>query len=91
MPAVASLLMSSVYLMTFWFWFTPIFYAAERFPARLHFLLRLNPLAYVVVGYRDCLLRMKMPDLKAKVFFPNAGEKNLLLKFAKLRISDQVE
>lgn len=33
----------------------------------------------------------KMPDLKAKVFFPNAGEKNLLLKFAKLRISDQTE
>ncbi|MCX6238083.1 MAG: UvrD-helicase domain-containing protein [Bacteroidia bacterium] len=33
----------------------------------------------------------KMPDIKAKVFFPNAGEKNLLLKFAKLRISDQIE
>ena len=33
----------------------------------------------------------KMPDLKAKVFFPNAGEKNLLLKFAKLKISDQME
>jgi DNA helicase-2/ATP-dependent DNA helicase PcrA len=33
----------------------------------------------------------KMPDIKAKVFFPNAGEKNLLLKFAKLRISDQTE
>ena len=33
----------------------------------------------------------KMPDLKAKVFFPNAGEKNLLLKFAKLKISDQAE
>ncbi len=31
----------------------------------------------------------KMPDLKAKVFFPNAGEKNLLLKFAKLKISDE--
>jgi len=31
----------------------------------------------------------KLPDLKAKVFFPNAGEKNLLLKFAKLKISDQ--
>ncbi len=30
----------------------------------------------------------KMPDLKAKVFFPNAGEKNLLLKFAKLKISE---
>jgi DNA helicase II / ATP-dependent DNA helicase PcrA len=33
----------------------------------------------------------KMPDIKAKVFFPNAGEKNLLLKFAKLRISDQTD
>ena len=33
----------------------------------------------------------KMPDLKAKVFFPNAGEKNLLLKFAKLKISDRTE
>ena len=33
----------------------------------------------------------KLPDLKAKVFFPNAGEKNLLLKFAKLRIIDQTE
>jgi len=33
----------------------------------------------------------KMPDIKAKVFFPNAGEKNLLLKFAKLRISEQTE
>ncbi|GET32061.1 DNA helicase [Prolixibacter bellariivorans] len=27
-----------------------------------------------------------MPDRKAKVFFPNAGEKHLLLKFAKLKI-----
>ena len=34
-------------------------------------------------------LEGKMPDLKAKVLFPNAGEKNLLLKFAKLKISDQ--
>lgn len=32
-------------------------------------------------------LEGKMPDLKAKVFFPNDGEKNLLLKFAKLKIS----
>jgi DNA helicase-2/ATP-dependent DNA helicase PcrA len=31
----------------------------------------------------------KLPDLKAKVFFPNAGEKNLLLKFAKLKITDE--
>jgi DNA helicase-2/ATP-dependent DNA helicase PcrA len=29
-----------------------------------------------------------MPDRKAKVFFPNAGEKQLLLKFARLKIVD---
>jgi DNA helicase II / ATP-dependent DNA helicase PcrA len=31
----------------------------------------------------------EMPGKKAKVFFPNAGEKQLLLKFAKLKISDE--
>jgi lipopolysaccharide transport system permease protein len=50
-------------VLTFWFWFTPIFYAPELFPKRFLFLVRLNPLAHVVTAYRDCLLRMKMPDL----------------------------
>jgi DNA helicase-2/ATP-dependent DNA helicase PcrA len=31
----------------------------------------------------------EMPGKKARVFFPNAGEKQLLLKFAKLKISDE--
>jgi ABC-type polysaccharide/polyol phosphate export permease len=51
-------------VLTFWFWFTPIFYTADRFPAKLLFLVRLNPMAHVVVGYRDCLLRRQMPDLR---------------------------
>ena len=51
-------------ILTFWFWFTPIFYSPERFPPKLLFLVRLNPLAHVVTGYRDCLLRMRMPDLR---------------------------
>jgi lipopolysaccharide transport system permease protein len=50
-------------LLTFWFWFTPIFYSPERFPKKMAFLLKWNPLAHVVTGYRDCLLRMRMPDL----------------------------
>jgi ABC-type polysaccharide/polyol phosphate export permease len=50
-------------VLTFWFWFTPIFYSTERFPPKMLFLVRLNPLAHVVAGYRDCLLRMRMPDL----------------------------
>ncbi len=50
-------------ILTFWFWFTPIFYTPDRFPPRLLFIVRWNPLAHVVIGYRDCILRMRSPDL----------------------------
>lgn len=50
-------------ILTFWFWFTPIFYTTDRFPPRLLSLVKWNPVAHVVMGYRDCLLRMRMPDL----------------------------
>ncbi|HYK91281.1 MAG TPA: ABC transporter permease [Acidobacteriota bacterium] len=55
-------------ILTFWFWFTPIFYSADRFPKRLLFLVRWNPLAHVVTGYRDCLLRMQLPNLRILLF-----------------------
>lgn len=51
--------------LTFWFWFTPIFFPPEKFPKGLMFLVDWNPMAYVIIGYRDCLLRMQLPDLKA--------------------------
>jgi lipopolysaccharide transport system permease protein len=51
-------------ILTFWFWFTPIFYTTDRFPPRLLALVKWNPVAHVVMGYRDCLLRMRMPDLR---------------------------
>lgn len=50
-------------ILTFWFWFTPIFYSTNRFPPKLLFLIQFNPLAHIVTGYRDCMLRMRMPDL----------------------------
>jgi lipopolysaccharide transport system permease protein len=58
----------SVILM-FWFWSTPIFYPIEKFPKSLIFLVHCNPLACVVFGYRDCLLRMKTPDLGKLAIF----------------------
>lgn len=51
-------------ILTFWFWFTPIFYTDKRIPEKLLFIVKWNPLAHFVTGYRDCLLRMKMPDLQ---------------------------
>lgn len=48
-------------LLTFWFWMTPIFITEEQFPARLRFLIRGNPLAYVVRAYREMLLSRWTP------------------------------
>ena len=49
-------------ILTFWFWFTPIFFAPEQIknlPWLLN-LMRFNPLAHVVLGYRNCILRNQM-------------------------------
>jgi lipopolysaccharide transport system permease protein len=50
-------------LLTFWFWITPIFISEEMVPARFRFLLRGNPLAFVVRAYRDRLLSYRTPNL----------------------------
>lgn len=49
--------------MVLWFWFTPIFYSLDMVPTRLRPLILLNPLSYVVDGYRGVLLEGRLPDL----------------------------
>ena len=48
--------------LTFWFWFTPIFFDERRIPASLVFLMRINPLAEIVNGYRHCFLSGEPPS-----------------------------
>lgn len=48
-------------LMTLWFWMTPIFIDEDLIPPQLRFLVRYNPLASVVRGYRDRLLTWHEP------------------------------
>lgn len=43
-------------LMTLWFWVTPIFITEQMIPEKLRFLVRLNPLAGIVEGYRQRML-----------------------------------
>lgn len=50
-------------LLTFWFWITPIFIDEQIFPPHLRFLIRANPLAYMVRAYRDHLLSYRLPNL----------------------------
>lgn len=60
-------------ILTFWLWVTPIFYSPDIIPKRYLFLVKYNPLALVVTGYRDCLLRMRMPNLHVLAVFAVAS------------------
>lgn len=45
-----------------WFWITPIFITPELVPERLRFLVRWNPMSYVVNGYRALLFDTEWPQ-----------------------------
>ncbi len=51
-------------VLTFWFWFTPIFITEDMIPAQFRVVLRINPLAYVVEAYRGPLLYGRLPALR---------------------------
>ena len=38
------------------FWATPIFWSVNMFPAKYHWLFKINPLYYLVEGYRDSMI-----------------------------------
>lgn len=50
-------------ILTLWLFLTPIFYPPSIYPPRLAFLVALNPLALLVEGYRDILLRGAIPPM----------------------------
>ncbi len=43
-------------LLQFGFWMTPIFWTMGMIPERFHWLLKLNPLVYIIEGYRDSMI-----------------------------------
>jgi ABC-type polysaccharide/polyol phosphate export permease len=51
-------------VMTLWFWITPIFISEQQVPEEFRFLIRWNPLTYVVRAYRERLLSYRMPSLE---------------------------
>ncbi|MDP9171128.1 MAG: ABC transporter permease [Acidobacteriota bacterium] len=51
-------------IMTFWLWLSPIFISEDKFPAGVRFILRVNPIAYVVRAYRQMLLGTDAPALR---------------------------
>ena len=54
--------------MMLWFYFTPILYSMEaldRSSRTIRFLAGLNPMAVIVTGYRNSLLDIAQPAVKA--------------------------
>lgn len=43
-------------IVQFGFWITPIFWNIDRFPDQYQWLFKLNPVCYIVTGYRDSLI-----------------------------------
>ncbi|HEU0143089.1 MAG TPA: ABC transporter permease [Bryobacteraceae bacterium] len=50
-------------VLTLWFWMTPIFITIEQVPPQFRFLMRVNPMAYMVRAYRDRLLSYRLPSI----------------------------
>lgn len=48
--------------LTLWFWVTPIMIAENQVPEWLRFILKYNPMSYVVKAYRERLLSYRIPD-----------------------------
>ena len=51
-------------LLQLFFYATPIVYSVETIPANYQWILKLNPMTYIIEGYRDILYNQCMPDLK---------------------------
>ncbi len=43
-------------LLQFGFWLTPIFWAIGTIPQKYHFIIKINPLFYIIEGYRDSMI-----------------------------------
>jgi len=54
-------------VMTLWFWITPIFVYEEQYPENVRWVLKYNPLAFLVRAYRDRLLSSKLPSWEETV------------------------
>lgn len=43
---------------------TPVVYSIETIPENYRFILKFNPMTYIIEGYRDILYYQKLPDMK---------------------------
>ena len=58
-------------IIQFGFWLTPIFWSMKIVPERYHSLIELNPMVYIIEGYRDSMIynRWFWEDISSTVYF----------------------
>lgn len=52
-------------LLSAWFYFTPIIYALDFMPAKYQWLFKLNPIIYVINGFRLAVYYGKLPQMRS--------------------------
>jgi len=55
-------------VLQFWFWLTPIVYMSSIVPEKYQWIIMLNPMTSIVMGYQNILLYDKAPDLNALLY-----------------------
>ena len=50
------------------FYATPIAYNARVIPENYQWIMRFNPMSYIITGFRDIFYYQQMPDIKSLVF-----------------------
>ena len=58
-------------ILQFGFWLTPIFWSMKTIPEKYHWIIKLNPLVYIIEGYRNSMIYHKWfwEDMSMTIYF----------------------
>ena len=68
--------------MQLFFYATPIVYSVQTIPENYRWILKLNPMTYVIEGYRDILYNQQMPDVRHLLMILGLGLVLVVLGYA---------
>ena len=69
-------------LLQLFFYATPIVYSVQTIPENYRWILKLNPMTYVIEGYRDILYNQQMPDVRHLLMILGLGLVLVVLGYA---------
>ncbi len=55
-------------ILQFWFWLTPVVYMPSIIPEKYYYLLMMNPMTGIIMGYQNVLVYDKAPDIEILIY-----------------------